>query len=350
MKRGILAFLLVISFITSFSSVILVSNALETSFDVNLSGEEYGIIGEKYILNVKIENFTEDEFLGATAFIDYDTSVLEIDSTYLSILNGTVSAENGASGETYPLINPEEGWVFWGKDEVEASNGTFMVNVLNDGDAITSLKGSSLECFVEFHVKEDANEGTTVVKIDSDAELVGVFSETEIKSAYGKGSQLYFEILKEEPITETELILKSDSQFIMRYDSFAFCETLVGVKPGTTSSEILSQFDNTVDYMRIIDNGEVVEGDKSVSTGAIVQLYIKETVIDTVSIVCLGDIDSSCSIDTTDYLGIKGHLSNKTELFGVYLSAADVDGSLKIDTTDYIRLKMYFLGSYDIYA
>ena len=31
--------------------------------------KEYGIIGEKYVLNVKIENFTKDEFLGATAFI-----------------------------------------------------------------------------------------------------------------------------------------------------------------------------------------------------------------------------------------------------------------------------------------
>jgi hypothetical protein len=350
MKRGILAFLLAISFLTSFSSVVLPSSALVTSFEVNISGEEYGVIGEKYILNLKFENFTEDEFLGATAYIDYDTSVLEIDSTYLSILNGTVSAENGASGETYPLINPEEGWVFWGKNEVDASSGTFMVNVLNDGDSITSLKGSCLECFVEFRVKEDANEGITVVKIDSDAELIGVFSETEIKSAYGKGSQLSFDILKEEPIKETELILKADSKLVMREDSLALCETLVGIKPKTTISEIFSQFDNTVDYLRIIKNGAVVEGDEFISTGAVLQLYINETVIDSVVIVCIGDIDSSSSIDTTDYLGIKGHLSNKTELSGAYLTAADVDGSLQIDTTDYIRLKMYFLGSYDIYA
>ncbi len=350
MKRGFLAVLLIISFLSCFSSALLVSNALETSFEVNLSGEEYGIIGEKYVLNVKIENFTKDEFLGATAFIDYDASVLEIDSTYLSILKGNESAENGASAETYPLVNPEEGWVLWGKDEIEASNGIFMINVLNDGDSISSLKGSYVECFVEFRIKTDATEGTTVVKIDSDAELVGVFSETNIESAYGKGSELSFDVLKEEPIKETELLLKSDSSLVMREDTLALCETLVGIKPETAVSEIISQFDNTAEFLRVLKDGEVVNSDETVSTGAVLQLYINETVIDSVVIVCIGDVDSSCSIDTTDYLGIKAHLSNKTKLSGVYLSAADVDGSLEIDTTDYIRLKMYFLGTYDIYA
>jgi hypothetical protein len=330
---------------------IVVSSALsdETFFKASLSGEEFGVKGEKYVVTLNIGEFGAEEFLGATCNIDYDASVFEIDSTYMNIIDGVVSPENGTS-ETYPLVNGENGWVFWGKNNVDGLSGTFAINVLNDSSDISSLKGSSVECFVEFRVKSDVESCESVIKIDTDEELVGVFSETLIESKNGTGSELTIKIVDEIHSEPDYLIINDQSTYIRQNNNISSLDAITKVKDKTTVSDFLANFDNKAEFLTVVYEGETLENKEFIRTGAYIQLLNGEEVVDEAVVIIVGDVDPTGSLDTTDYMRIKNFFLDKYVVEGAFLAASDVDGSGTVDSTDYLRLKSHFLGLIDIYA
>lgn len=338
-----------------FVSVLLVSItvfALDsgTVFEANLKGETNGVIGEKYVVNLTFENFAQKEFLGATAILDYDTNVFEIDSTYLGIVKGQITSGNH-NPETYPLINGEDGWVFWCNSEIAGTKGSFSVNVLNDSSEITPLVGSSVSCFVEFKVKENAPISQSVIKIDTDSELVGVFSKTLIETKKGTGSSLSVNIVESASIEYEELVLKDDCKYFMGYNKLASTDVMYGFKEKSTVSEVISSFKNSAENLRIVSGETVLNSNDKVPTSAVIQLLTNGKVIDSLTLVCKGDVDGSGIVDTTDYLLIKRYFIDESfEMNNIYLCAADIDGNNEIDSTDYMRVKSYFIGNTDIYS
>ena len=70
---------------------------------------------------------------------------------------------------------------------------------------------------------------------------------------------------------------------------------------------------------------------------------------DSYTVVVLGDVDGSGTVDATDYLKVKMFCIGSATLQGCYFFAADADGSGEIEITDYLRIKGHFLGSFDLF-
>jgi len=310
-----------------------------TVFDAILSGDEYALKGEKYVLNLTVGNFKEKEFLGVTCDIDYDKDVFEIDSAYLEIIGGS-----GDDAETYPLINSEEGWIFIGANR----EGMFTVTILNDYD-LTSLKGDSVSCFIEFKVKEDAVSGESIIKIDTDDGLIFAFSETLIESKLGTGSQINVNICDEIPKYDS-LIIKSDSSLVRKTSEIKDLEIITGFRDKTKVSDFKKNFKNLASDLVVKHNDAVLSNDDYVPSGSYIELLDGETVIDSVLVILKGDVNGTGEVNATDYLEIKKYFKSEFYVLDDYsLIAADIDSNGFISSTDYLLLKSYFIGNLDIY-
>ncbi len=348
-KKRLLILVTLISILLSFASVSAFALEEGTAFEANLKGEKYGVIGNNFVVYLTFENFSVDEFLGASAIIDYDADVFEIDSVYFDIIRGYDNS-NSVNSETYPLIDAEEGWVFWGNNEIIGSNGYFYVNVLNDLSDVTSLSGKNVSCFVEFKVKENASVSKSIIKIDTDSELVGVFSETLVESKYGTGSQISVSIVKFLPSNESYFVLNDNSTLFMGYNEFSSLNVVYGFREKSTVYQIKSEFKNFSENISIYNENVALNDSDIVSTGSIIQLSIDNEVVDFKTLICKGDVDGSGEVDSTDYLLIKKYFIGDLALDSAFLVASDIDCNSIIDSTDYIRIKSYFLGNIDIYA
>ena len=121
-----------------------------------------------------------------------------------------------------------------------------------------------------------------------------------------------------------------------------------GVTDRTSVNMLLAQFDNS--NLEIRDHrGRVLSGSDLVGTGATVNLMSNNQVMETVTVVVLGDVDGNGIVNTTDYIRVKGIFWGLVTPSEAQAKAADVDGSAKINSTDYLRIKSYFLGTYDLY-
>ncbi len=121
------------------------------------------------------------------------------------------------------------------------------------------------------------------------------------------------------------------------------------VTSDTAVQSLLMQFQN--ESLQVLDNsGSVISGTELVGTGATINLYSGNVLMDTVTVVVLGDVDGNAKVNSTDYMRIKSAFLNSFTLGTAETSAADVDENNKIDSTDYMRIKSQFLGTYDLYA
>jgi hypothetical protein len=77
--------------------------------------------------------------------------------------------------------------------------------------------------------------------------------------------------------------------------------------------------------------------------------FIAPEGVSDVIIVVKGDVTADATIDSTDYLRIKGHFLDTYTFDGANLFAADVTGDGVIDSTDYMRIKGHFLETYDLH-
>ena len=158
----------------------------------------------------------------------------------------------------------------------------------------------------------------------------------EIAISYDGYTRTVLALVKD---AEDKIIIKNDSSYT-KENGFIF-----GVKIGTSVSKLLSNLENTQVYV-YDKNGNIVADDALSCTGYTIKLVYNGEVLDSLTVVILGDVDGSGTIDSTDYLRIKGGFLGTYKLEGEYLLAADIDQSNSIDTTDYLRVKGAFLGTY----
>ena len=121
------------------------------------------------------------------------------------------------------------------------------------------------------------------------------------------------------------------------------------VKLNTTVQSLLSQFENEV--LEVRDrNVNVITGTATVGTGATVNLYNGSALVDSVSVVVLGDVDGNGVVDTTDYLRIKSLYLGDFSMNLVDSAAADIDQNGVVNAVDYQKVKDYFLGNYNLHG
>jgi hypothetical protein len=125
-------------------------------------------------------------------------------------------------------------------------------------------------------------------------------------------------------------------------------EGLYEVKAGTTVKAFLPEFENEV--LEVVDStGNVITGASLVGTGAKVNLYESGKLIDTVTVVVLGDVDGNGQIDDLDPSLLKSVFRRTATLTAYQQKAADVDMNGVINTTDYLRIRAHILGKINLY-
>ncbi len=146
----------------------------------------------------------------------------------------------------------------------------------------------------------------------------------------------------ETPSVEDKIVLASST-------SYAVNGTLLtNVMSETSVQALLTQFEN--EALKVLDkDGNTITGSAAVGTGATINLYNGSAIVDSVTVVVLGDVDGSGSVATTDYMRIKSAFIGTFAMSEVENCAADVDKNGSIDATDYMRIKAHFLGDFDLY-
>ena len=122
---------------------------------------------------------------------------------------------------------------------------------------------------------------------------------------------------------------------------------LKNISLNTTAKALLSQFKNK--KLELLDSGGNALADTDpVGTGTTVNLYLDGKLVDTVTVVILGDLDGNGRITSTDYLRLKASIMGSYTLDKAAAVAGDVDLNGSLNTTDYLRIKAHFLGEYDL--
>ena len=159
----------------------------------------------------------------------------------------------------------------------------------------------------------------------------------------GNTTQLVLDtVVVEDPVEETELLLTDKTPFVLDGT------LLKNVTSGTAVESLLAQFDNEVLEVRHKD-GDILTGTDTVGTGATVSLYNGDKLVDSATVVVLGDVDGTAEVNTTDLVRIRSAFYGTLTMAEAERCAADVDKNGSIDTTDYLRIKAYFLEEFDLY-
>ncbi len=137
---------------------------------------------------------------------------------------------------------------------------------------------------------------------------------------------------------------------LVESSSYSINEGLLkNVKISTTANELLSQFEN--ESLKILDKaGNEVSGSALIGTGFVINLYQNDEIVDSATVIILGDVDGNAIIDSTDYIRIKTSFISDFGLNDLEKAAADTEENGIINMTDYIRLKFHFLGQYNLFA
>lgn len=159
--------------------------------------------------------------------------------------------------------------------------------------------------------------------------------------AFDKGGNRVQLVLNTVTVEEQKITLVSGSAY-EREDNL-----VKNVKPSTTVQSLLSHFEN--ESLEVLDmSGNKITGTAVVGTGTTINLYAGSELVDSVTVVILGDLDGNGIVDTTDYARARATVYGKYTLNDAQRSAADVDGSGTINATDCTRIKGYFLRSAEI--
>jgi hypothetical protein len=160
----------------------------------------------------------------------------------------------------------------------------------------------------------------------------------------GNQTQLVLDaVVVEDPIIETDIILSNSA-------SYTLDGTLLkDVTSDTTVQSLLTHFNNEV--LEVLDkDGNTITGTAIVGTGATINLYNGSQIVDSATVIVLGDVDGNGSVNTTDYTRIKSLFQNTFTMDEIETCAADVDKNGVVDSTDYLRIKAYFLEKFDLYG
>jgi hypothetical protein len=121
---------------------------------------------------------------------------------------------------------------------------------------------------------------------------------------------------------------------------------ILGVKEMTTPEEILNMFENEAQYISMTSSNETDAG-----SGTTVSLKDRDgNIIQTATVIVLGDCDGSGTITATDYLMIRRIVMMTMEYTDAQFEAARVSGMPSVTATDYLMVRRHFLGIFNIYT
>ncbi|MBQ9832333.1 MAG: leucine-rich repeat protein [Clostridia bacterium] len=113
---------------------------------------------------------------------------------------------------------------------------------------------------------------------------------------------------------------------------------LNGVKADTKAETVIAAF--VAGDIRIVDNtGSVLNKSALVGTGAKVQLMDGDEVIDSLTVIVMGDANGDGKLDTNDTAAMQSHLEKQSILTANFFAAANIVADADIDSRDILALQ-----------
>ena len=208
---------------------------------------------------------------------------------------------------------------------------------LIEGETYTIIWTVSPEEIIPKFTVADA----AIASVDENGVVTAKKAGTTVITASAGGKKQEF-TLTVEPKPEPEL----PKNLIPKAGIFVTDGYIHGIKANTTKEELVLMFENESKYIEIQLSGSEYAG-----TGTVVSLKDKNgNVVDTATVIVLGDCDGSGTVSATDYLIVRRIVLLTYEYTDIQYEAARVAGLPAVSATDYLMVRRHFLGLYDIYT
>ena len=125
---------------------------------------------------------------------------------------------------------------------------------------------------------------------------------------------------------------------------------LLNVVEKTAVSDAIAQFENPSFIRAFNQNGTLLSDTDVIGTGCTISLLDGETVMDTVTVIVLGDVNGDGKITSLDYQMIRSHYIGNYELTEAFYKAGQVAKTGKITSLDYQMTRSHYVGNYNIFG
>lgn len=113
----------------------------------------------------------------------------------------------------------------------------------------------------------------------------------------------------------------------------------------TVGTKISGYYEGSLNITVYEADGTTVATGKNLATGYVIKLFDnKNNLLDTATVVIMGDVNGDGTISVSDYVAIRLHVLDSSPLAGINLVAANVDGKGGITLVDYIAIRLHILG------
>jgi len=222
-------------------------------------------------------------------------------------------------------VSLPEGWELWVTQIDDYGIPKIKVALVDENDVPAPVTAEQLSISFSFAATGVMNGEILVFDITK-------ASATDENFSYVEGSDTTFEVL-----ADTKIVLTAQSDYkIDRINGFVY------ITAASTKTDVF--------YSNFACNVSVTSSTAGlVRSGDTVTLESDGVVVDTLTVVLIGDANGNGRIDSNDYSRIKNAFLNKTTLDVALFTAADVNGNGTIDTSDYMLVKKSIEGVVDIF-
>lgn len=241
-------------------------------------------------------------------------------------INGSTSTSNStiwtkAKGSTFAAV-------YWRAYLCSAnSDGTYTVKTVYDYNTSKSVTVSGTDILFAIHSSYTNYKYTDSISAGDVLTLCGIYLDNATIRGTG-----YVLVNGGIPLYPDSLSLKSDSN-VSCDDTY-----LVGTALGTVANDLVAQFNEDAQYVKVYDGAGNEVTDGKVGTGYTVNLVIEGDVVSSYTVVISGDVNGDGDITTSDALSLRLSIKSTITLEGAYMKASDIDGSDTVDTTDYVMM------------
>lgn len=303
-----------------------------------INGPNEGAWGICFISNKAISTTSSDNYCSMT-FRIVGLEEIKVDfSLFDGITAAAVSAEANTCSLSYSVTPPAKPVITTSEMSVAVMNIPY-----------SSVLKADTEDFLEWElVSGELPEGLELLTdgtVSGTPTVFGSFKFTVRTSILGTVMSDSKEITLRVCEKPEKISLTEESKYSIDNDGL-----VTGVADETKLSDFIKNFESG-NLIKVYSASGTKLGDNDfVGTGAEVRLYDGETVMDTVTVIVLGDVSGDGEIATIDYQRIRAFYLGKYELTGAALAAAHVAGNENVATIDYQRVRAHYLGKYNIFA
>ncbi len=207
-------------------------------------------------------------------------------------------------------------------------DGTYTVKEKYENGQTKSVTVTGNDILYAVHGSFANASYATGIKVGDTIEFCGLY----LSMANTISDKAYVKLNGGESLHPTDLTLKDTGLAINE-------GMLEGIGANTAAADLKAKFNEESSYISVRDAAGNDVAENVVGTGFTVNLVVENVVVKSYTVVIKGDLTGDGVASATDYIAIKGALSNTVKLTGAYEKAADMDGDKSVSTTDYIALR-----------